>query len=25
MGNGDLIDLSGNGEAHVVKLEQFNS
>jgi broad specificity phosphatase PhoE len=25
MGNGDLIDLSGNGEAHIVKLEQFNS
>ena len=25
MGNGDLIDLSGNGEAHVIKLEQFNS
>jgi broad specificity phosphatase PhoE len=25
MGNGELIDLSGTGEAHVIKLEQFNS
>jgi hypothetical protein len=24
MGNGDLIDISGNGEVHTIKLEQFN-
>jgi probable phosphoglycerate mutase len=24
LGNAELIDLSGNGEAHVIKLEQFN-